>query len=260
SPLFGERDHIAGSSDHSESKWKLFDLESDFAEAHDLADAHPDVVAQLEQLWWAEAGRNQVLPLFEGLPELAHVHTGEYPRPVRAVYRPGGGPIGESRLPALVGGFTITADIEVGAAAPVGTLCAIGDRHGGMSFHLVDGMPGATFVLFGQRSSIRATAPIDSGRHELALRYLGPGSGDLEVSLDGSVVATGKLTLPPFFAGVSTGAGGMHIGRDRGLPIDDDCPSPHRFTGVLHQVVIETGTSSTADATDLQFRAAARAD
>ncbi|MCB0993870.1 MAG: arylsulfatase, partial [Acidimicrobiales bacterium] len=37
SPLFGERDHIAGSSDHSESKWKLFDLESDFAEAHDLA-------------------------------------------------------------------------------------------------------------------------------------------------------------------------------------------------------------------------------
>ena len=46
-------------SDH----WALFDLDDDFAEAHDLAGEHPDALRALVELWWAEAGRNHVLPL-----------------------------------------------------------------------------------------------------------------------------------------------------------------------------------------------------
>ena len=47
-------------------RWSLFDLRADFSEAHDLADAEPERLRALVELWWAEAGRNQVLPLEDG--------------------------------------------------------------------------------------------------------------------------------------------------------------------------------------------------
>ncbi len=41
----------------SQPKWQLFDLESDYAQSKNVADKHPEVVAQLSQAmdqWWAE--------------------------------------------------------------------------------------------------------------------------------------------------------------------------------------------------------------
>ena len=55
-----------GSHDFDDDHWALFDLDDDFAEARDVAAEHPDGVRRLVELWWAEAGRNQVLPLEDG--------------------------------------------------------------------------------------------------------------------------------------------------------------------------------------------------
>ena len=41
--------------------------ERDFSQARDLAGQHPDKLAELKELWWAEAERNRVLPLLGGL-------------------------------------------------------------------------------------------------------------------------------------------------------------------------------------------------
>ncbi|HEX7094546.1 MAG TPA: arylsulfatase, partial [Acidimicrobiales bacterium] len=189
SPLFGERDHITGSTDHDDDHWALFNLDEDFSEAHDVSAEHPDRVRQLEELWWVEAGRNQVLPLFEGTPEPRHTHPGEYPRPARAVYRPGGGTIAESRLPAMFGGFTVTADVDVpdGAAAH-GVICALGDRHGGWALYVVDGRPIVTFVVFGRTTRLESDAALGSRSHTIAVGYAGPKTGDLTLSIDGDVV------------------------------------------------------------------------
>ena len=35
----------------------------DFSQGADLAKAMPDKLKQMEELWWAEAGRNNALPL-----------------------------------------------------------------------------------------------------------------------------------------------------------------------------------------------------
>src|SRR3712207_4673155 len=46
-----------------DDKWELYNVEEDFSECHDLAEKNPDKLQQLVELWWAEAGRYNVLPL-----------------------------------------------------------------------------------------------------------------------------------------------------------------------------------------------------
>ena len=43
--------------------WELYDLTKDFSQGHDLAKAEPAKLKEMEELWWAEAGRNNALPL-----------------------------------------------------------------------------------------------------------------------------------------------------------------------------------------------------
>ena len=43
--------------------WELYDLQKDFSQGNDLAKAMPEKLKQMEELWWAEAGRNNALPL-----------------------------------------------------------------------------------------------------------------------------------------------------------------------------------------------------
>ena len=43
--------------------WELYDIRSDPAECHDLAAEQPEKLAEMRELWWAEAERHGVLPL-----------------------------------------------------------------------------------------------------------------------------------------------------------------------------------------------------
>ena len=123
---FGERDHVVGSYDFDTDRWSLFRLDEDFSESTDVAGEHPDVVSRLEGLWWAEAGRNQVLPLFEFPASMAHMHPGEFPPPDAATYRPGGAPVPLPQQPAALGGFELTAYVDVPAGGAEGIVTALG--------------------------------------------------------------------------------------------------------------------------------------
>ena len=81
-----ERELVPGSHDFDADHWALFHLDEDFAEAHDLAAEHPERVAELEALWWHEAGRNQVLPLDDSLVGRS-VAMERHPWPARAPAR-----------------------------------------------------------------------------------------------------------------------------------------------------------------------------
>jgi len=45
----------------------LYNLDEDFSQAENLADKYPDKVRELTELFWAEAEKYQVLPLFAEL-------------------------------------------------------------------------------------------------------------------------------------------------------------------------------------------------
>src|SRR6185437_10840313 len=77
--------------------WELYDVEADPSEADDLAAAEPERLAEMIELWWEEAGRNDVLAL-DNRPLFAILNPRPTTRQARATYTyyPGGAPVPES--------------------------------------------------------------------------------------------------------------------------------------------------------------------
>jgi arylsulfatase A-like enzyme len=257
---FGERDFIVGSHDFDTDRWSLFNLDDDFSENHDLADTDPDRVQRLEELWWAEAGRNQVLPLFEFPASMAHMHPGEYPRPIRGVYEPDGGPIIEGQLPSLMGGFDLLAEVDIPDSGADGIITAMGDHHGGWAVYLLEGRLVAAVALLDREVRVAAPEPVAPGRHQIGVRYQTGSAPTLIVSVDGKELARTPLPGMLFWPNLSTAGAGMLIGRDRGLPVCDDYSPPFTFTGTLHRVEIATLDQRARPDRATELRAAFAAD
>ena len=240
-----ERELLEGSLDFETDRWELFDLEHDFSEARDLSAEHPERVRRLEQLWWAEAGRNQVLPIDDTFIGRA---VAMVPSPWgsrrRAVYRPGGGAVAEDTLPPLGAGFRMLADVEVGEGAE-GIIVALGDWNNGFALYLLGGAPVAVFNLFGELFRVAADVRIAAGEHVVGLEYVRrpAGGGPVALLVDGRAVGDSHLGQDlPFRWQI--GGTGLLVGRDRGFPVCDDYRPPFSFTGTIRQVAVEAPPAS----------------
>ena len=263
SPLFNERTHISGSRDFDDDRWSLFNLEKDFAEAHDISAEEAERARRLQDLWWAEAEKNQVLPLFEGPSSLTGLHPPEHPPPRAATYVPGGGAIYEGMLPAMVGGFTVTADIEPGDVRPVeGIICAMGDLNDGWAFYVLNGCLVAAVVSFGHTTRLASPSALGDGPVQASMRYRpGPaGQDNLYLIINDATVAAANHSQLFVFPAVATAGGGMFVGADRGLPVSDDYEPPFRFTGTLRRVRFESGAPTKSAPAEQILEAATRTD
>ena len=112
-----------------EDVWELYHVAEDFSEVTDLADTHPEKLAELKGLWWKEAERFQVLPL-NNQPGL----FGD-PRYRRNRYEFLGqvGPLAEALAPNLKNrSFVIAADLVASrGGVPTGVIAAHGSHAGG---------------------------------------------------------------------------------------------------------------------------------
>ena len=239
---FDERSHLVGSFDFDTDRWSLFHLAEDFSESRDVADEHPERVRRMEGLWWAEAGRNQVLPLFEFPGSMAHMHPGEFPPPTSGRYAPGGGPVQESQLPALMGGFELTAYVVVPDGGAEGIITAIGDRHGGWATYLLDGRLVATVAMLDRTVRVAAPDPVAGRASTCSACATSPaasrGSCSPSTARD---VAEAPLPGLMFFPNLGSSGAGMLVGRDRGISVSADYPPPFAFTGTLERVELRSG-------------------
>lgn len=263
SPLFNERAHITGSQDLDTDHWALFDLETDFAEANDVSAAHPDRAQALQELWWAEAGRNQVLPMWDGGSAATAIHPGEYPPPREAVYHAGGAGICEAQLPALMGGFRAVAELDIPARGPVeGVICALGDLNDGWSFYVVDGRPAACLISLGHTTTVTATQRLTSGRQRICLEMAPAAGGGTELSLQAGNGAKDTSTHPGpiLFLGLATAGARMLVGRDGGLPFTAAYAPPFPLSVPLHRLVITSGRPDAARPVTDAVRSATQGD
>jgi arylsulfatase len=258
-----ERERLGGSHDLDADRWSLFELSSDFAEAVDVADEHPERVAELEALWWHEAGRNQVLPLDDSLigRAVALEPSPNLPRH-RTVYRPGGGGIAEDLLPPMGGGFRLTAHVAVpttDGAEPSGVICALGDWNNGWALYVLEGRPVVAFCLLGAVHRAAGPVGLAPGPQAVTLAYerawggggrvrvgVRPGHGDdhgSDAGVDAGAAeadAGAELGLPDDLPlRWQIGGAGLRIGHDRGFPVCDDYEPPFPFTGTIDRVEIE---------------------
>ncbi len=227
----------------SEDRWELYHVDEDPSEVHNVADQHPDRVADMVERWWEEARRNQVLPLDNRV-----LHTIVNPKPdwrrprLTTTFYPGTSPVPE---PVAANVKNRSHSIEVDLTVPEdnaaeGVLLAQGTVLGGFSLYLRDGQLRYVHNLYGkERHVIGASDPVPPGRHHIEYRFErdegGGGSGVLVV--DGAEVAEG--TIPTFtVAAFSATGAGLTCGYELGPAVGDDYEAPFPCTATIHSATI----------------------
>jgi arylsulfatase len=259
--VLDEEERAVGSRSFADDRWELFDLTTDFSEATDRAADEPERLRQLTELWDAEAGRNNVLPISDGLVDrFSGFIPPAWPAGAARTFRPGGGPVHDESVPLLWGGFVMIASIDTDSAAAQGVVVALGDWFGGFAIYLVEGVPRFTFARAGDSLDLAGPAALPADRHELEIRYaLGQGGapGRMTLAVDGAQVdAIDVHGLLPM--ALQHGGAGLRVGLDSGFPVSPAYAPPAPFTGTVHFVHVAAG-NPTPDGAE-EIRAALHAD
>jgi arylsulfatase len=237
--------------------WELYDLTKDWTQCHDLAASHPQKLKLMQDMFWVEAAKYNVLPLDSSVavrvitpkPSLTAGRTEfTYSGEVTGI------PLGDAPN-LLATSFTITADVTVPAGGVEGMLNTAGGRFGGYGFYVVKGKPVFTWNLVDYKR-VRWEGPeaLSPGKHtlEFDFKYDGLGIATLAfnnysglgrsatgvLKVDGREVATQKMerTIPMILQWDET----FDVGADTGTPVDDrDYQVPFRFSGTLNKLTIK---------------------
>jgi arylsulfatase A-like enzyme len=236
--------------DPDKQKWELYDITRDFSQADDLAAENPQKLRELQDLWWAEAAKYNVLPLdWRGVERLNSELMG---RPSLSgdrktfIYFPGQVALPNDAAPRILNkSWTLTADIEVPESGVEGMIATHGGLVGGYGLYVREGKP--TFVynyLAVDRYTIAGTTPLPKGKVQLKVDFayngkpgeLGKGA-TVTMTVNGTKVAESQLqrTIP---IQISLGEG-FDVGMDVGSPVDFTYKLPFRFTGNIEKVTVD---------------------
>jgi arylsulfatase len=239
-------DGVTDPSKHfDEDRWELYHVEEDYSEAHDLAAEYPEKLRELQALWWAEAGRYQVLPLDARSIGRALGRPRAFGNRKRFTYYPNGAAI---ELAAAVNtknrSHSIVADVVIPEGGAEGVLLANGGRFGGYSLYVQGGKLRYTYNFLGKgQITFEADAPLPVGRCELGFSFekTGPqpfGAGGIaRLYINRKQVAEGEIARTvPFMFGLGES---LQCGFDGGNAVSDSYQSPFHFTGTINRVVVD---------------------
>lgn len=237
-----------------DAPWELYDLRTDFSQARDVAAEHPEKVRELQELWWAEAERNRVLPLMGGLSVMYGMLP---PLPTVTRFAFAGDVVNVQRgmLPRIFGrSYAIEADLHVPEGGAEGVIVAHADFIGGFALWVdAGGTLRHTYSFLGvEQYKQAASRPLPTG--DVSVRMLfesdepKPGSGGkVTLFIGDEAVGEGRLRATPPLS--FTSYAGTDIGRDNGLVVDLDYEdrAPYAFTGTVKQVVFDLKPATHAD-------------
>ncbi len=252
--------------DIDDYQWELYDVTKDFSEANNLAASEPKKLRELQELFWIEAAKYNVLPLDNS--KIERMDVANRPSLTRGrslfTYYPGMVRIPEGSAPDIKNkSFKIAAEVEIPDGGAEGMLVTQGGRFNGWALYLLDGKPVFHYNLIGKfRSSITAKDKLAPGKHVIVVdfKYDGPGlgkGGTATLTVDGKPAAEGKLarTVPLRFSADET----LDIGEDTGTPASEDYHVPFKFTGDLKKVMIELSDNKLTPAEEEEIRKAKEA-
>ena len=230
---------------YEDDVWELYNLDDDWSECHDLAQALPDKLAEMVERFWAEAGRYDVLPLDDrGYALRARVPRPGSPRArSRFVYYPGMAHLPMAVTPATMNrAHCITAILAEPVGQHAGVLVALGGVSSGYVLYLKDGYLSYEYNYIGQRYRIRSAEPVpfDATVFKFAFDKTGDrqGVGRLLIN-EAEVGATVFPAVLPYFHGWH----GLDIGRDGLSPVSADYDGPFPFSGFIDRIVYDLAPS-----------------
>ncbi len=242
------------SQDPASFPYELYDLTKDWTQYDNLAAKYPDKVKEMDNIFWQEAAKYQVLPLDATVATRVVA-----PRPSLAAGRTQftwlgevtGTPNGDA--PSILdSSFHFTAEVEIPQGGAEGMIVTQGGRFAGYGFYLLKSKPVFLYNFFDVKRSRWEGPALSPGKHilEFDFKYDGLGLGTLAynnmsgigrggtgvLKVDGREVArqTMEHTIPLIMQWDEN----FDIGADTGTPVSDDYQVPFKFTGKLNKLTL----------------------
>lgn len=230
--------------------WELYDTTTDFSLANDLSEAHPEKLAELQDIFLVEAARNKVLPIDDRT--FLRINGELVGRPDvmkgRASLTLAQGMTGMTEnvfLNIKNKSKIITAEVEVPETGGNGAIIVQGGRFGGWGLYVIDGKPGYDYNFLGlERFTILSDKVLTPGKHTIRFEFaydgdgLGKG-GDAILFVDDEQVAKGRIdrTQPMVFSADET----ADVGIDLATPVIEviGAEAASRFDGKISKVTVE---------------------
>jgi len=239
-----------GDFDHD--KWELYDLANDFSEANDVSAKYPDKLKELQDAFWVEAKKYDVLPLDDRFSERGDPSL----RPsliagrTDFAYYPGAAFIPEpSAVNTKNTSHTITATIEVPQSGADGVLVAEGGVGGGFTLYIKDGKPVYEYNFMAhERYKVTSSETLSAGPSVIRVefKYDGGGIGKgamVALFINDKKVGEGRIdkSVPGRF-----GPESFDIGMDNGSPVSEGYEGPFAYGGTIKKVEIHIAPALSA--------------
>jgi arylsulfatase len=245
-----------------DDRWELYDLEKDAAECHDLMEGRdlanlkdPMVKKMIELvgLWWAEAGRHNVLPLDDRFQERSLARESLASTRTKFTFYPGAVRIPEHVAPNTMNrSWAVEAHVEVPQGGAEGPIVVMGGDTNGWSLYLREGKPTFCYNLAAiELTYIRGAKAIASGAHVVRYEFEKEGKepfgagGIGRILVDGHKVAEGAIPKTTAF-GYSLDET-FDIGCDKGAPVTDEYPPLASFSGTIVKVDVDLAPDVATD-------------
>jgi arylsulfatase len=148
-----------------DDEWELYDTNTDWTQAHDLADKMPGKLHELQRLWLIEAVKYNVLPLDDRRVERFNSDLAGRPLLVKGTSQTLFGGMGRLTENSVINlknkSHSVTAEIVVPDGGAEGVIIAQGGAFAGWALYLHDGKPAychnllslQRFKVYGERQS-----------------------------------------------------------------------------------------------------------
>jgi len=229
--------HVNSGGNFDQDTWELYNLSEDVSESNDLAALYPDKVKEMEDLWWAESRKYNVLPLDDRI--------GSRYSPSREVgaftYYPGTEKIMEPEIPDTKNSsYTVTAYADTPEAGAEGVLFSIGGRFAGLSMYVRDKHLIFDYNFFGLKHyTVSSSDEVPAGQSTLGFDFnkTGPYAGVGTLLINGK--EEGQISINHTVPTRYSYEEGLEIGQDPQTPVSESYESPFKFNGALEKVVLE---------------------
>ena len=228
--------------------WELYDTNTDWTQAKDLAKDNPKKLAEMQRLFLIEAAKYSVLPLDDRRIERFNPDLAGRPQLIKGKTQllfGGMGRLSENSIVTVKNkSYSVTAEIEVPKTGAEGVIVAQGGLTGGWSLYAKEGKLKHCYNLIGvQRFFVQATQPIPAGKHQVRMefKYDGGGlakGGSVSLFVDGMKDGEGRVDTTA--AMVFSLDESCDIGKESGSPVSPDYgPSGNQFSGEVNWVQID---------------------
>jgi len=245
-----------------EQQWEMYNIEEDPAEANDLlkgkalGDLKDPIVRKfidLMGLWWAEAGKYNVLPLDDRFNERLLGRGDLFSHAQQVTFYPGAIRIPETNAPDTKNrSWVMTAHVEIPDIGAEGPICVMGGDTNGWSLYMKDNKPVFCYNLSEtQITYIRCQKALTPGDHEIRYEFEKTGKepagagGQGRLFVDGEKVA--EATIPRTAAYGYSLDETFDVGCDKGGPVTDEYKPKAEFTGKVAKIDFDLRPDLTHD-------------